>query len=122
MFHQAVKPLSRLPWWGYDLDRSASRLRVASTPAPVGFVETLCKVPEQAISEGAQDVGDNIKNDRSEDSASTEYEERLLEEITEAYTTDAYRKSIPKVSATVPYAKLATQRNEVAVVAKRASW
>jgi len=41
MFHQAVKPLSRLPGWKYDLDRSESRLRVASTPAPVGFVETL---------------------------------------------------------------------------------
>jgi len=63
MFHQAVKPLSRLPWWGYDLDRSASRLRVASTPAPVGFVETLRKeVAEQHISEGANDVWDNIKN------------------------------------------------------------
>lgn len=43
MLHAAVKPLSRL--WGlqYDMDRSESRLRVASTPAPVPFVEELPK-------------------------------------------------------------------------------
>jgi len=39
LFHAAVRPVSRL--WGlrFDMDRSESRLRVASTPAPVPFVE-----------------------------------------------------------------------------------
>jgi hypothetical protein len=41
MLYHAVHPTSRLPFWQYHLDRSESRLRVASTPAPVGFVETL---------------------------------------------------------------------------------
>eukprot|EP00933_Yihiella_yeosuensis_P051705 TRINITY_DN49696_c0_g1_i1.p1 TRINITY_DN49696_c0_g1~~TRINITY_DN49696_c0_g1_i1.p1 ORF type:complete len:798 (+),score=136.65 TRINITY_DN49696_c0_g1_i1:335-2395(+) len=41
MFHQAVLPLSKLPGLNYDIDRSESRLRVASTPAPVSFVEEL---------------------------------------------------------------------------------
>jgi len=45
MLHHAVQPTSRLPFWRYSLDRSESRLRVASTPAPVGFVETLPKGP-----------------------------------------------------------------------------
>eukprot|EP00441_Pelagodinium_beii_P046966 CAMPEP_0197620904 /NCGR_PEP_ID=MMETSP1338-20131121/1609_1 /TAXON_ID=43686 ORGANISM="Pelagodinium beii, Strain RCC1491" /NCGR_SAMPLE_ID=MMETSP1338 /ASSEMBLY_ACC=CAM_ASM_000754 /LENGTH=1722 /DNA_ID=CAMNT_0043190209 /DNA_START=60 /DNA_END=5225 /DNA_ORIENTATION=- len=41
LFHHAVLPLSRLPFISYDIDRSESRLRVASTPAPIGFVESL---------------------------------------------------------------------------------
>lgn len=41
LFHKAVQPLSRLPGLSFDLDRSESRLRVASTPAPVPFVEHL---------------------------------------------------------------------------------
>jgi len=41
LFHAAVRPVSRL--WGlrFDMDRSESRLRVASTPAPVPFVESM---------------------------------------------------------------------------------
>ncbi|CAE8615543.1 unnamed protein product [Polarella glacialis] len=46
LFHRAVKPLSRLPWMRFDLDRSESRLRVASTPAPVAFVEELPPTPK----------------------------------------------------------------------------
>jgi len=46
LFHRAVKPLSRLPWMRFDMDRSASRLRVASTPAPVAFVEELPPMPQ----------------------------------------------------------------------------
>jgi len=41
IFHRAVKPLSRLWFISYDIDRSESRLRVASTPAPIPFVEHL---------------------------------------------------------------------------------
>lgn len=41
MFHEAVRRVASLPFLGYDMDRSESRLRVASTPAPVGFVESL---------------------------------------------------------------------------------
>lgn len=43
LFHEAVRPIASLPFLGYDMDRSESRLRVASTPAPIGFVE---KLPE----------------------------------------------------------------------------
>eukprot|EP00747_Dinoflagellata_sp_TGD_P139790 gnl/TRDRNA2_/TRDRNA2_175938_c6_seq6.p1 gnl/TRDRNA2_/TRDRNA2_175938_c6~~gnl/TRDRNA2_/TRDRNA2_175938_c6_seq6.p1 ORF type:complete len:1830 (+),score=285.34 gnl/TRDRNA2_/TRDRNA2_175938_c6_seq6:718-5490(+) len=41
ILYHAVRPLSRL--WGlhFDMDRSESRLRVASTPAPVPFIEKL---------------------------------------------------------------------------------
>mmetsp|Transcript_112402 Transcript_112402/g.357267 ORF Transcript_112402/g.357267 Transcript_112402/m.357267 type:complete len:1621 (+) Transcript_112402:48-4910(+) len=41
LLHGAVKPISRLWWLSYDMDRTESRLRVASTPAPVPFVEAL---------------------------------------------------------------------------------
>jgi hypothetical protein len=41
IFHRAVKPVARVWGLSFDLDRSESRLRVASTPAPVPFVETL---------------------------------------------------------------------------------
>merc|ERR1711874_235745 len=41
VFHQAVKPVSQIWGLSFDLDRSESRLRVASTPAPVPFVEKL---------------------------------------------------------------------------------
>jgi hypothetical protein len=41
IFHRALKPVSRVWGLSFDLDRSESRLRVASTPAPVPFVETL---------------------------------------------------------------------------------
>lgn len=37
MFHSMVKPLSKLPFLNFDMDRTASRLRVASTPAPVAM-------------------------------------------------------------------------------------
>merc|ERR1712139_586394 len=43
VFHRAVKPVSRMPILAFDMDRSESRLRVASTPAPVPFVEELAK-------------------------------------------------------------------------------
>jgi len=43
MFHTAIKPLSLFPVLNYDIDRSESRLRVASTPAPVPFVEAPLK-------------------------------------------------------------------------------
>eukprot|EP00930_Biecheleria_cincta_P093561 TRINITY_DN839_c0_g1_i3.p1 TRINITY_DN839_c0_g1~~TRINITY_DN839_c0_g1_i3.p1 ORF type:complete len:1466 (+),score=253.31 TRINITY_DN839_c0_g1_i3:175-4572(+) len=36
-FHAMAKPSSRLPFLGFDLGRSESRLRVASTPAPVAM-------------------------------------------------------------------------------------
>lgn len=45
MFHQAVKPLSRFWFIKFDLDRSESRLRVSSTPAPIPYVEELKVVP-----------------------------------------------------------------------------
>jgi hypothetical protein len=41
LMHKAVRPISKLWWLSYDMDRSESRLRVASTPAPVPFVEGL---------------------------------------------------------------------------------
>eukprot|EP00930_Biecheleria_cincta_P085508 TRINITY_DN7489_c0_g1_i1.p1 TRINITY_DN7489_c0_g1~~TRINITY_DN7489_c0_g1_i1.p1 ORF type:complete len:1920 (+),score=339.39 TRINITY_DN7489_c0_g1_i1:80-5761(+) len=41
LFHEAVRRVASLPFLSYDMDRSESRLRVASTPAPVGFVESL---------------------------------------------------------------------------------
>jgi len=40
LFHAAVRPVSRLWGLSFDMDRSESRLRVASTPAPVPFVES----------------------------------------------------------------------------------
>lgn len=43
VFHRAVKPVSRMPILSFDMDRSESRLRVASTPAPIPFVEELAK-------------------------------------------------------------------------------
>jgi len=48
VLHRAVKPLSTLRFLRYDLDRSESRLRVASTPAPVPFVEELPECIEEA--------------------------------------------------------------------------
>mmetsp|Transcript_12726 Transcript_12726/g.32086 ORF Transcript_12726/g.32086 Transcript_12726/m.32086 type:complete len:397 (+) Transcript_12726:3-1193(+) len=44
LLHRAVKPISKLWWLSFDMDRSESRLRVASTPAPVPFVESLLQV------------------------------------------------------------------------------
>eukprot|EP00933_Yihiella_yeosuensis_P016346 TRINITY_DN14000_c0_g1_i2.p1 TRINITY_DN14000_c0_g1~~TRINITY_DN14000_c0_g1_i2.p1 ORF type:complete len:285 (-),score=38.05 TRINITY_DN14000_c0_g1_i2:147-1001(-) len=41
MLYEAVRPLSKLPMVSYEMDRSESRLRVASTPAPIAFVEKL---------------------------------------------------------------------------------
>jgi len=41
LFHAAVRPVSRLWGLSFDMDRSESRLRVASTPAPVPFVESM---------------------------------------------------------------------------------
>lgn len=46
VFHRAVQPVSRMPMVQYDMDRSESRLRVASTPAPVPFVEELPPLTE----------------------------------------------------------------------------
>ena len=45
LFHEMVKPLSKVPFIGFDMDRTESRLRVASTPAPVAMHEKLpsCK-------------------------------------------------------------------------------
>jgi len=43
VFHRAVKPVSRMPIIPFDMDRSESRLRVASTPAPIPFVEELAR-------------------------------------------------------------------------------
>jgi len=43
VFHRAVKPVSRMPILSFDMDRSESRLRVASTPAPIPFVEELAR-------------------------------------------------------------------------------
>eukprot|EP00928_Gymnodinium_smaydae_P086961 TRINITY_DN7133_c0_g2_i1.p1 TRINITY_DN7133_c0_g2~~TRINITY_DN7133_c0_g2_i1.p1 ORF type:complete len:525 (+),score=60.57 TRINITY_DN7133_c0_g2_i1:120-1577(+) len=37
LFHRMVKPISRVPFLGFDMDRTESRLRVASTPAPVAM-------------------------------------------------------------------------------------
>lgn len=45
IFYTAVRPLSRLPMWSFNMDRSESRLRVASTPAPVSFCEALPAIP-----------------------------------------------------------------------------
>eukprot|EP00927_Polykrikos_kofoidii_P057293 TRINITY_DN5140_c0_g1_i1.p1 TRINITY_DN5140_c0_g1~~TRINITY_DN5140_c0_g1_i1.p1 ORF type:complete len:1692 (+),score=248.08 TRINITY_DN5140_c0_g1_i1:164-5077(+) len=57
VFHRAVKPLSLVPGLKFDMDRSESRLRVASTPAPVPFVETLPALTtthcDETMSEGA---------------------------------------------------------------------
>jgi len=36
-FHAMVKPISLLPVLGFDMDRTESRLRVSSTPAPVAM-------------------------------------------------------------------------------------
>eukprot|EP00928_Gymnodinium_smaydae_P050535 TRINITY_DN3409_c0_g1_i2.p1 TRINITY_DN3409_c0_g1~~TRINITY_DN3409_c0_g1_i2.p1 ORF type:complete len:1634 (+),score=223.44 TRINITY_DN3409_c0_g1_i2:43-4944(+) len=41
LFHRMVKPISRVPFLGFDMDRTESRLRVASTPAPVAMRERL---------------------------------------------------------------------------------
>jgi len=35
LFHRMVLPISRVPFLGFAIDRTESRLRVASTPAPV---------------------------------------------------------------------------------------
>mmetsp|Transcript_92944 Transcript_92944/g.206782 ORF Transcript_92944/g.206782 Transcript_92944/m.206782 type:complete len:88 (+) Transcript_92944:1-264(+) len=37
LFHRMVKPISKVPFLGFDMDRTESRLRVASTPAPVAM-------------------------------------------------------------------------------------
>jgi len=50
VLHRAAQPVSRLRFLSYDLDRSESRLRVASTPAPVPFVEEL---PPRGVDAGA---------------------------------------------------------------------
>jgi len=47
LFHSAVEPISKLWWLSFDMDRSESRLRVASTPAPVPFVESLPQLPDR---------------------------------------------------------------------------
>ena len=44
---KAVRPVSRLLGLRFDMDRSESRLRVASTPAPVPFAERLPPVPPE---------------------------------------------------------------------------
>lgn len=49
VFHRAVKPVSRMPILPFDMDRSESRLRVASTPAPIPFVEELSRGPPQSL-------------------------------------------------------------------------
>jgi hypothetical protein len=49
LFHRAVKPVSKLPGLYFDMDRSESRLRVASTPAPVAFVENLPPEPRMNL-------------------------------------------------------------------------
>jgi len=49
VFHRAVKHLSKLPFAGFDLDRSESRLRVASTPAPIPFVEQLAPMNMKSL-------------------------------------------------------------------------
>eukprot|EP00929_Paragymnodinium_shiwhaense_P114834 TRINITY_DN8334_c0_g4_i1.p1 TRINITY_DN8334_c0_g4~~TRINITY_DN8334_c0_g4_i1.p1 ORF type:complete len:1741 (+),score=379.18 TRINITY_DN8334_c0_g4_i1:260-5482(+) len=45
IYHRAVRPLSTLPFLSFDMDRTESRLRVASTPAPVPFCEHLPEMP-----------------------------------------------------------------------------
>merc|ERR1712146_7300 len=50
VFHRAVKPVSRMPILPFDMDRSESRLRVASTPAPVPFIESLPPLPSAVTS------------------------------------------------------------------------
>merc|ERR1711865_1005202 len=49
VFHRAVKPVSRMPIIPFDMDRSESRLRVASTPAPIPFVEELGTGPPASM-------------------------------------------------------------------------
>jgi len=49
VFHRAVKPVSRMPLLSFDMDRSESRLRVASTPAPIPFVEELARGPPASL-------------------------------------------------------------------------
>ena len=39
LFHRMVRPISRLPFLGFRMDKTESRLRVASTPAPVAMRE-----------------------------------------------------------------------------------
>jgi len=56
LLHSAVKPISKLWWLSFDLDRSESRLRVASTPAPVPFVEALPSVDKK--NHAAQAIAD----------------------------------------------------------------
>ena len=41
MFHAMAKPVSQLPLLHYPIDRTASRLRVASTPAPIRMASEL---------------------------------------------------------------------------------
>eukprot|EP00747_Dinoflagellata_sp_TGD_P106046 gnl/TRDRNA2_/TRDRNA2_169744_c0_seq1.p1 gnl/TRDRNA2_/TRDRNA2_169744_c0~~gnl/TRDRNA2_/TRDRNA2_169744_c0_seq1.p1 ORF type:complete len:606 (-),score=81.86 gnl/TRDRNA2_/TRDRNA2_169744_c0_seq1:115-1881(-) len=54
IFHRAVKPLSRLWFLSYDMDRTESRLRVASTPAPVPFIPyTSTRPASKASSKGS---------------------------------------------------------------------
>lgn len=45
LFHGAVRPLSKLLGFSFDMDRTESRLRVASTPSPIAFVERLPESP-----------------------------------------------------------------------------
>jgi len=46
IFHRAVRPSARAMGVSYPMDRSQSRLRVASTPAPVPFIEDLAVFTE----------------------------------------------------------------------------
>merc|ERR1711871_1127645 len=53
ILYHAVRPLSQLRGLRFDMDRSESRLRVASTPAPVPFIESLPPLPSAVAAEKA---------------------------------------------------------------------
>jgi len=60
IFHRAVSTLSKLPLASFDIDRSESRLRVASTPAPIPFVEHLPNLEEREL-DAIMKIQRNIK-------------------------------------------------------------
>jgi hypothetical protein len=96
LLHRAVKPLSKLWWLSYDMDRSESRLRVASTPAPVPFVETLptpiSEVPEKSDAPSPKEgwsprEGEDVPKAGTEKAVSDWDEDDEDEELREAVLT-----------------------------------
>eukprot|EP00929_Paragymnodinium_shiwhaense_P114830 TRINITY_DN8334_c0_g1_i2.p1 TRINITY_DN8334_c0_g1~~TRINITY_DN8334_c0_g1_i2.p1 ORF type:complete len:1861 (+),score=397.04 TRINITY_DN8334_c0_g1_i2:77-5659(+) len=63
IYHRAVRPLSTLPFLSFDMDRSESRLRIASTPAPVPFCEVL--PPQPAFHRAVTTIQDKFRERRN---------------------------------------------------------